>query len=55
MFITQKYLENRRAEAIGTINSYVPGHGGDVWWVIHDDGTTAAYCVTEMREDNVIN
>lgn len=28
---------------------YVPGHGGAVWFVLHDDGTIGAYSFTEME------
>jgi hypothetical protein len=27
----------------------VPGHGGDVWFVLHEDGTVGAYSFTEME------
>lgn len=42
-------LSNRRASASGTIHGIVPGHGGDVYWVRHDDGTTAPYHFDEFE------
>lgn len=38
----------RKLGAVGTATSYVPGHGGDVWFVQHDDGTVGAYCYDEL-------
>ena len=35
MLIKEKYLNNRRANVEGILWSYVAGHGGDVWWVVH--------------------
>ncbi len=50
--VRQDYLKNRRSGARGLVGTYVPGHGGDVWWVRHEDGTDAVYMFTEM-EPNV--
>lgn len=50
MMIAPKYLSTRRVGATGTVKSWVPGHGGDVWWIEHDDGSVAAYCFTEFEE-----
>lgn len=36
MLISQKILGNRSPNTPGTVYSYVPGHGGDVWYVVHD-------------------
>jgi hypothetical protein len=33
----------------GTVTGYVPGHGGDAWWVQHDDGSVAAYWYPELE------
>jgi len=34
----------------GTFHGIVPGGGGDLWWVRHEDGTIGAYCfLTELR------
>lgn len=48
MLIAQKYLDQRQANAMGTLKSYVPGHGGDVWFVEHINGEIAAYAVNEF-------
>ena len=53
MMISPKHLAVRQQGKQGEILSYVPGHGGDVWWVKHiDDGTIAAYSVSEMAVAN---
>lgn len=43
MMISPKFLQNRRTDMIGTIWGIVPGHGGDVYWVKHDNGEECAY------------
>ena len=50
MFIVPKHLDVRREGVVGTIKDYVPGHGGDVWFVQHE-GTdeVGAYIFTEME------
>ena len=51
MLIRQDYLDNRKDKITGTVRGYVAGHGGDVWWVEHDeDKKVAAYCTDEMTE-----
>ncbi len=47
--IAEKHLKARRAISTGIVQGYVPGHGGDVWWIKHDDGSVAAYGVDEME------
>jgi len=49
-FIKNKHLEVRKENIIGTIKNYVCGHGGDVWWIEHDNGDVGAYCFTEFEE-----
>ena len=49
MLIAEKHLNCRRAGVTGTVQHYVPGHGGDVWFVAHDDGTVGAYRFTELE------
>ena len=54
MFVKEEHLVLRHVGATGTIIDYVPGHGGDVWWVRHDgnDGKDiAAYSFTELAEE----
>ena len=56
MFVKPKHLALRRVGATGTIIDYVPGHGGDVWWVRHDDNEgkdIAAYSFTELEETSL--
>jgi len=50
MLIKRQHLDARRANQPGVIKGWVPGHGGDVYWVQHDgDGPAAAYCFTEFE------
>ena len=50
MMIKKPFLDARRVGAFGHIRGYVPGHGGDVWWVEHeDDGYVGAYLFTEIE------
>jgi hypothetical protein len=49
MLIKDEYLKARRAGAVGQVHSYVPGHGGDVWFVMHEDGSVGAYGFPEME------
>jgi hypothetical protein len=49
MMINPKHLVTRTVDALGTIKGYVPGHGGDVWWVEHEDGSIAAYAFEEFE------
>ena len=42
--IAERHIEARKPGVIGVITSYVPGHGGDVYFVAHiGDTCTAAY------------
>ncbi len=47
--IAKKHIDARRPNAEGMVHSYVPGHGGDVWFVTHDDGSVGAYCFNEFE------
>lgn len=50
MLIMQRHLDCRREGAIGIVDGYVPGHGGDVWWVKHEDSDDiGAYVFDEME------
>ena len=50
MIIHQKHLRVRRKGITGTVTSYVPGHGGDVWFVKHDEADViGAYVFTELE------
>ena len=48
MLIKPQHLDIRQIGKTGTILNYVPGHGGDVWFVQQDDGV-AAYCFNELE------
>jgi hypothetical protein len=43
MCVRLEYIDNRRKDALGIIGGVVGGHGGDVYWVEHDDGKMAVY------------
>ncbi len=50
MLIAQRHLSVRKEGITGTVLSYVPGHGGDVWFVKHDGtGEVGAYTFTELE------
>lgn len=49
MFVKKKYLDVRQVGIKGRITGYVPGHGGDIWWVEHDNGDVGAYIFTEFE------
>lgn len=46
--ISEEALFRRRAGVEGTLLHYVPGHGGDVWGVVHDG--TGTYVDGSGRE-----
>jgi len=48
MMIKPEILARRKIGKQGVVKSYVPGHGGDVWFVKQDNGV-AAYCFTEIE------
>lgn len=51
MMIKPKHLDVRKVGVTGTITGYVPGHGGDVWWVRHDGSDdVGAYVFDELEE-----
>jgi hypothetical protein len=53
MLIKKKHLEVRKAGITGTVLSYVPGHGGDVFFVQHDGSEyIGAYCFNELEPAN---
>lgn len=49
MLIKQQYLDARKPGIAGTIKGWVAGHGGDVYWVEHEDGSVAAYGWSEFE------
>jgi hypothetical protein len=48
MIVPDRVKYARRVHALGLLYRAVPGHGGDVWFVSHEDGTVAAYSYTEL-------
>lgn len=51
ILVKDEYLANRRPSAKGTILGFVPGHGGDIYWVQHEDESIAAYGWMEFDYD----
>lgn len=49
MIISVDAIAARRACAFAIITGFVAGHGGDVYWARHDDGTVAPYSWTEFE------
>lgn len=49
MLVAQEYLDKRRPNAVGEYMAHVAGHGGDVWWIIHEGGAAAPYVYTELE------
>ncbi len=43
LMVKPKYLEARRPSTAGIIQGFVPGHGGDIYWVEHEDESIAVY------------
>ncbi len=49
-FVKNKHLDARKSNCYGTYIGYVPGAGGEVWWIEHEDGTIAAYMYNELTD-----
>jgi hypothetical protein len=48
--IKPNHITVRKEGIIGTVTGYVPGHGGDVWWVKHEGSDdVGAYCFDEFE------
>jgi hypothetical protein len=47
--VKQKHIDARKA-APGIYKGWVPGAGGDIWWVQHEDGSVGAYVFTEVSD-----
>lgn len=47
--VHQRYIDARRAGSRGTYKGWVPGAGGDIWWVENDDGAMAVYVFNEVE------
>lgn len=51
--VHQKHLDARKRYIIGTVRRWVPGHGGDVWFVQHNDKSIGAYLTSELGETTI--
>lgn len=48
--VKPSYIDNRKPIGTkGTYKGWVPGAGGDLFWIQHEDGTVAAYAQTELQ------
>ncbi len=47
--VVENNMNARRPDATGILIGYIPGHGGDCWWLKHGDETVAAYCFDEFE------
>lgn len=47
--VGSQYVNNRSAHNTGTVITYVPGYGGDVYFVEHLKGCVAVYTIMEME------
>jgi len=47
--VHEKYLDARSPNKRGEILGYIPGHGGDCWWIKHSNSTIGAYCFDEFE------
>ena len=50
MIVAQEHLNNRKLGLTGIVRCCVAGHGGDAWFIEHDDKSIGAYCFTEFSE-----
>lgn len=48
MLVSPRHILSRKTGAAGNYVGFVPGHGGDVWWVDHGGGDVAAYSYDEL-------
>lgn len=49
-FVKPKHIECRKPSVNGIYSGWVPGAGGDVWWIEHEDGTVGAYLYDEVTD-----
>lgn len=49
MIAMPSLIANRRPDSQGMITGVVPGHGGDVYWVKHEDDKVAPYSFSEFE------
>jgi len=48
--VHQRHLLARKPGAVGEYVGWVPGAGGDLWWIKHEDGSIGAYMFTEVND-----
>ena len=48
--VKDKHIVCRRPNQNGTYRGWVPGAGGDLWWIEHQDGTIGAYMYNEIQD-----
>jgi len=48
--VHERHLDARKPNTNGEYQGWVPGAGGDVWWVKHEDGTIGAYMYDELTD-----
>ncbi|WP_297653754.1 hypothetical protein [Hydrogenophaga sp.] len=48
--VKSTYTADRTPNIEVTYYGWVPGAGGDIWWMEHEDGTIQAYCYTELEK-----
>lgn len=51
IIVRDQYLATRRPSTPAVLGNYVAGHGGDIYWAKHDDGTVAVYGWQEFELD----
>lgn len=56
MLVVSKHMSCRTVGVSGKLVGWVAGHGGDVWWVMHDGSTegnevVGAYSVSEFEPE----
>ncbi len=51
MMIKKEHLDVRAVGVKGTVIGYVPGHGGDIWWIKQDDSHIGAYVFDEFEKE----
>jgi len=48
--VNERHIDARKAGLKGVYRGYVPGAGGDVWWVEHEDKSIGAYLTEEVND-----
>jgi hypothetical protein len=54
MLVAEPLMNKRAVGAEGKLDQYVPGHGGDVWFVKYPDGSGAPYTVATELEPKIL-